>query len=504
MVERPDLAKQCYDAYILSKNGKAKEGWDIINRILVDNPHYIPGLSTGSYVMLRCGGPVCAYHLAYTGTVLKPDDSASWTNRGHAASEMWLVDEAEHCYNKALECVQDESHRRVLWLNLSALRLDNGRFKEAEELTRKILEIDPGNRKAIANLGFCQLAQRNWAEGWKGYRNTIGSVWRPKTQYGEEPEWDGTPGLTVALYGDQGLGDEISFSSMLPDAIDHCKKVIVDCDERLEGLFRRSFPRARIYGTRRAKDGQWAKDDWQIDASLPLGQIGEYYRTTQESFPGTPYLIPCPERTKMWEGLFSTKGKPVIGIAWTGGIPKTNSRNRKVTLEDLLPIFRRVKAHYVSLQYRDSAKEIAAFRANNKWVDLVQYKWGTLTNDYDDTAALIAACDYVLCIQTAVAHTAGAVGTPVSVLVPTATQWRYGTSQDTIPWYECLRVIRQQKDGEWSNEIDRVSRELQSYFSRVPGRAGTFARDDELRDSFIDVRPDSLIGGKPNGGHPST
>ena len=487
----------------LGEKGKLEAGWKIVNRLLIENPLDVQALVTGSYIMRRLGVLPTAYHFALSATQLWPKDSAAWTNLGHAASEMWLVEESEKCYHRALEVATRDDHKKVLWLNLSALYLDNGRFREAEELTRKILAADPDHKNAQANLGFCQLAQRNWAEGWKGYHNTIGSDWRPKVQYHGEPEWDGTPGKTVALYADQGLGDEVSFASMLPDAIKDCKRVILDCDDRLEGLFKRSFPKAKVYGTRRSKDAKWDKEDWNIDASLPLGQIGEYYRTDDSHFSGEPYLVPCPNRLAMWRALFKGKKKPVIGIAWTGGIPKTNSRNRRIALEDLLPIFRRVSGHYVSLQYKDAQAEIDAFKAKHKWVDLEQYKFGTLTNDYDDTAAMIAACDFVICIQTAVAHTAGALGVPVYVLVPTATQWRYGESTETIPWYKSLRVIRQTKGGEWTDDIDRLSRRLQADYSRVPAGAGDSARNDRVRDCLNPVRTNGVGHHQPDGRHAS-
>lgn len=485
----------------LGEQGKLEAGWKIINKMLIDDPLDVRALVTGSYIMRRLGALPQAYHLARSATQVWPKDSAAWTNLGHAASEMWLVDESERCYKTALACCNgNKSHEKTLWLNLSALYLDNGRFEESEALTRKILKVDPAHANALANLGFCQLALRNW-DGWKGYRNTIGSDWRPKVQYKDEPEWDGSPGKVIALYGDQGLGDEISFASMIPDALAVSSKVIIDCDSRLEGLFRRSFPKARVYGTRTAKDAKWDKADWHIDASLPLGQIGEYFRTTDESFPGTPYLIACPDRMRMWKALFSQKAKPVIGIAWTGGVPKTNSRNRRIALDDLLPIFG-LDAHFVSLQYKDSADEIAAFSKKHR-VDLKQYAYGTLTKDYDDTAALIASLGYVVCIQTAVAHTAGALGVPVTVLVPEATQWRYGKSQDSIPWYESLRVVRQQKTGSWSQEIERTATELATYFGRVPGGTGKPARNDRLRNSIGGLCAGGNGHRQPNGGHAS-
>jgi tetratricopeptide (TPR) repeat protein len=485
----------------LSEAGKLEQAWKLVGKMLIDNPMDMRALVTASYIMRRLGSLPQAYHFAKAAAEIDPQECGAWTNWGHVASEMWLEQEAERYYRKGLECAKIEKNRISLLVNLSALYIDTGRFKEAEEITREILAIDPAHQNASANLGFCQLAQRNW-EGWRGYRLTIGSDWRPKVQYRDEPEWDGTPGQTVALYADQGLGDEVSFASMLPDAIKACKKVILDCDERLEGLFKRSFPQAKVYGTRRAKDGRWDKEDWQIDASLPLGQIGEYYRTRAEDFPGVPYLVPCPARVQMWNGLFAGKKKPRIGIAWTGGIAKTNARNRRIALEDFVPLFRKVPAHYVSLQYKDAEAEIRALKARHRWVDLEQYKWGTLTQDYDDTAALIASLDYVVCIQTAVAHTAGALGIPVAVMVPVATQWRYGDSEDSIPWYKSLRVVRQKESGSWGAEIERTATELRTYFASVQGGTGADAPDDELRDGKHRLRSAGVPDRQSNGHHP--
>jgi len=482
--------------------GKLEQAWKIVNAMLIDDPRDARALVAGSFIMRRMGHLPAAYHFGRAATQVWQSEFSGWLNLGHACGEMRLVDEAERCYKRAVKLVKNERDRLDVMLNIAALYLDDGRFAEAEAITRDMLKIDPNHRKAQANLGFCQLARRDW-EGWKGYHLCIGSDWRPKAVYRDppEPEWDGSPGKTVAIYGDQGLGDEISFASMLPDAIAVSKKVIIDCDDRLEGLFRRSFPEAKVYGTRRAKEGNWAKEDWQIDCSLPIGQLGEFFRLKDEDFPGTPYLKPDPDRVRMWMSLFAAKRKPVIGIAWTGGIPKTNARNRRLALADFLPVFKAVDAHYVSLQYKDATADLMAFRFAHPEVDIKQYAYGTLTPDYDDTAALIASLDYVLCIQTAVAHTAGALGVPVTVLVPVATQWRYGDTHDTVPWYDCLRVIRQAKTGHWENEIGRAASELSTYFARVPSRARTPAPDDRLRDDINHVRPARVGDHQPPGDH---
>jgi tetratricopeptide (TPR) repeat protein len=413
--------------------------------------------------MRNMGGLPQAYHFAKAATEIRPHDAPAWTNLGHAASSMWLIEEAERCYKRGLQCAKTDFDRFVLWTNLGALYLDTGQFDKALEYTQKVLEVDPEHRSAKTNVGFCKLARGDWS-GWAGYHGTIGSDWRPKVRYKEEPEWDGTPGKTVVLYADQGLGDEILFASMLADAASVCRKLILDCDGRLESLFKRSFPNVTVYGTR-TKTERWAKEDRQIDASLPLGQVGEFFRLTNESFPRVPYLVPCPDRVKQWKALFA-EIKPVIGIAWSGGVPKTGQRQRYCPLSNWIPLFDAVDAHYVSLQYRDASQEIAEFRKTHP-VELVQYPWGTLTADYDDTAALVASLDAVVAVPTAVVHLSGALGTPTFAMKAASSCWKYSCG---LPFHPATLIEYQ---GSWKKTIETavplVQAHLESSSATTPG-----------------------------------
>lgn len=486
--------------------GRLKEGIAHAMQILQGNPLHVNALTLASYCARRLGATVPAYHYAASAVREVPTDDATWMNLGAACQDLWLMEDAESAYLQALRYTTSNAHRLSIWLNLAALHIDKGEFSTGEDYVERVLQAIPDHRNALANLGFCQLARRDWANGWKGYAKSIGSDWRPKIVYNDEPEWDGTPDKIVALYEDQGLGDALSFASMLPDAIAVSKKVILDCEPKLAGLFKRSFPQARVYPTRRetgSSGALWDKDDRHVEASYPLGQIGEFFRTTEESFPGTPYLVACPVRTEMWDRHFESLGKPVIGIAWTGGVPRTNARFRQLTLKQLLPVLRAVDAHWVCLQYKDAAKEIAAFRVEHPEIDLVQYPWATLTKDYDDTAALVSSLDRVICMQTAVGHAAAALGVPVTVLVPKATTWRYGSEGETIPWYRSMRIVRQARHGEWENEIDSVAQRLRSDNRLLPAGARETSREGQLRRDGRGIRANGERDHRTAGSHAS-
>jgi ADP-heptose:LPS heptosyltransferase len=87
-------------------------------------------------------------------------------------------------------------------------------------------------------------------------------------------------------------------------------------------------------------------------------------------------------------------------------------------------------------------------------------KAGSHIQDFADTAALIERLDVVVCVDTSVAHLAGALGKPVFLMVPWAAEWRWLHDRSDSPWYPSLRVFRQPSLGDWSGVIDQVQQAL--------------------------------------------
>jgi hypothetical protein len=307
--------------------------------------------------------------------------------------------------------------------------------------------------------------------------------------------WDGKGKGVIAVTCEQGIGDMISFASMVPDMIEWAKandsQVVIDCEPRLEGILRRSFPEATVYPTLMKETIEW---DEKPDYSIAMGQLGEYFRPRESDFPGTPYLVPDPDRVLQWKALFESKKKPVIGIAWRGGIPRTGARFRQWDLEQLLPILKSVDAHWVSLQYKPAHKEIAEFRKKHRKIDLVEYPHGTLTSDYDDTIAMVAAMDHIVTMQTAVNHVAGGLGIPAWVHVPANSQWRYGEEGEDFVWANSVRIIRQERNGEWKPIIQRTADELARVFPGASRKRGHRKKRGKASHG-LQVRP----GSKPEG-----
>lgn len=435
----------------LTEANRLAEAWPLIERWLLDNPEDPQAVVVADFFHIRARNYPMAYFMARRLTELVPRDAAAWINLSQACKFMQREKEGERAAKHGLSIANKPADRAALYQNLASIYMDAGRFAEAIPHIENSLKLEPGNPKFLANLGMCQLAQHDWENGWRNHAKLLGTEERIRQVYcdPEEPLWDGSPGQTVLVYGEQGLGDEICFASMVPDAIDRCDKLILNVDRRLKNLFARSFPDAEVHGLR---DQRWTGG--KVDASLPISHLGEFFRLADNDFlRSAAYLQADAERSWMWDKLFESKRKPAIGIAWSGGLWHTGSKFRQHSLESLLPIFESVDAHWVSLQYRDASEEIAAFRQEHPHIDLVQYPHATLTQDYDDTAALVDALDHVVAPPTAVVHLAGALGTPCVTIKPQKPCWKFANGIAFHP-------------GTLIEPIDKIAAMLRSVFGR--------------------------------------
>lgn len=500
--QKVDVRRRELDlAFKYSEQCKWEESYDLAYKWLKVDPNDGDALNIISYIMLSTEKAAIAYPILRTLTEIEPENSLAWLNMGMAASDLWRYTEAKRCYKKGIRFARDDRQKSMQCVNMASTMVDHGDFAEAEPYCLQAIELRPDSKKGRANLGFCQLAQRKWLEGWKSYRHCIGTDSRPITQYNDEPLWEGQKGR-ICVYSEQGLGDEISFGQMLPEMQAWCDKnkstLVVDVNPRLVELFRRSFPDIEIHGTRGQTRINW--NPTNIDYSIPMAQLGEWFRLCDEDFTGQAYLKPDPDRVLQWQALFSQKKKPVIGIAWRGGIWKTAAKYRQLDLEQLYPILSSVDAHWVSLQYKPAGNEIAAFKERHPEIDIVEYPYCTLSDDYDDTVAMVAALDHVVAMQTTVVHVAGGLGVPCWALVPKSSQWRYGEEGEDFPWARSVRLIRQEKRGEWAEVIQRTGEELANHPGISEATAGNArVEEDQVRDGGREVRRGRVRDDRLNG-----
>jgi hypothetical protein len=62
-----------------------------------------------------------------------------------------------------------------------------------------------------------------------------------------------------------------------------------------------------------------------------------------------------------------------------------------------------------------------------------------------------------------VAHLAGALGTPVWILLPFFPDWRWMLDRKDSPWYPMARLFRQSKAREWQSVVEQVHDALSEF-----------------------------------------
>ena len=84
-------------------------------------------------------------------------------------------------------------------------------------------------------------------------------------------------------------------------------------------------------------------------------------------------------------------------------------------------------------------------------------------------AAAIAEFDLVITVDTLAAHLAGAMGTPVWLMLQHAADWRWMAGIDHSPWYPGMRLYRQPSAGDWGSVLNEVLRDLATWVLEAKG-----------------------------------
>lgn len=428
------------------KHSRYDEALAISTKVLNEDPNSAAALYMVAWAMIKGKKSGIAYTLLKRSIELRPKHEA-YNNLGMACIELHRLDEAR---KMLLRCLESKPDYQYALNNLALVAIYEGDPDTALRYVERSLASNPSQVEAREQSGYANLLLGNFEEGWRGYEAMVNTNKFRKLEPPHDgcPYWMGEEGLDLFIGGEQGIGDEIAFASILPDVLRRSKSVTLECNEKLGGLFARSFPDVAVSATRWNKDRAWVQGR-QFDAHALIGTLAHHYRKSAQDFPGTPYLTPDPERCLQWRALFQRLRGPKVGIAWTGGTHQSFKERRSFTLEQLLPILKTPNVHWVSLQYQNPVDEIEAF-GEKHGISLLHWKRGAESADYDDQAAMVAELDLVVSVCTSVVHLAGALGKPCLTLVPAKPPYFFGMDGSTIPWYKSVELFRQHRETqEW-------------------------------------------------------
>jgi tetratricopeptide (TPR) repeat protein len=281
------------------------------------------------------------------------------------------------------------------------------------------------------------------------------------------PIWRGEPPpARLHLHEEMGFGDTLALARYAPLLAERGYDVRIEVREELLELFRHSFPAVKVVP--KAIDYPRGLGIPAFDYHCPLLSIPHAVGMTVDTVHWSgPYLIANPVKTAKWRASLRLPGEELaqplrhVGLAWSSGIRdglwlKEYGLRKSIPFGQLMPLFHG-QAHG---DYRLVSLQAGPEAFDNKCI-LSGLKPG-VDYDWHETAALIAALDLVVTVDTAVAHLAGAMGKPVWLMQHTEGSWHWMTKRNDSPWYPTARLFRQEHAHDWAAVIERVTDELRA------------------------------------------
>jgi tetratricopeptide (TPR) repeat protein len=428
-LQRPAEALQCFDAILAAAprhaDARANRG-----AALAALGRHEQALADFEAVLAAAPHPIVAY------------------NRGNALAALGRHADAVAAYDRTLAMIPGHV---AAWSSRGNSLQALNRHAEAIASFDRALALAPDYADAHFNRALALLASGDYARGqaeyeWRWKRSGMEGI---KHNFGKPPWLGEAPlaGKTILLHAEQGLGDTIQFARYVPRLARAGANVVLEVHAELKPLM------SRLEGCRAVIARGEPRP--AFDLHCPLGSLPLACKTEPASVPAEiPYLAADAVRAERWRPRLEASGGPRVALAWAGNVAHANDRNRSLPLAKLSGLWADGAARFVSLQ-RDLRAGDAEALADAPILHL-----GAELADFDDTAAVLAGCRLLITVDTSVAHLAGALGRPVWLLLPFASDWRWTAGGDHSPWYPSARLFRQSRPGDWDDVIARVRAEL--------------------------------------------
>lgn len=417
----------------------------------------------------------------------------AWNNLGNSLRMLGEVDEAESCFEKALD--QQPDYLSAL-KNRGTLWVWNGDVQRGLQWYQRGLQIEPNNAELHRNLGVISLLMGDYDRGFEEFRwrwrmpgvtrPPISDWWRSAGVH--VPIWCGENlhNGKIVIYPEQGLGDAIHFIRVASALKQSGATVIVVCSSKMMPLF------ATVPGI----DELVADDDsggvvhpsllqsdyqgsfleildglYRRDRQLYLGH--ELFKdpvdssVLKKSPHGRGYLQVSDESVDHWKRWVDDaigndpqrSSRPRIGINWQGNREHHADVYRSVPLDVLRPLIECDIFTVINLQFGHGIEQLDDAGYGGKVLRLPE-TLDRSSGQFMDTAAVLRGLDGLVTTDTAIAHLAGALNVRTHLLLGRVPDWRWLMDGETTPWYPNMTITRQSEFGRWEEPVRRIIQRL--------------------------------------------
>jgi tetratricopeptide (TPR) repeat protein len=356
------------------------------------------------------------------------------------------------------------------YLNMGNIWERRGQTKKAVYWLESAIQMNPGYTAAQSNVAHAYFKIGEFAKSFEAFE------WRSKTdgnpgkiaRFTDRTYWDGEEdlaGKSILLHWEQGFGDMIQcvrflfwFRKKYPTA-----NIILETMEALNPLFYQLQDPKGFVGDVDAEcvmpcvnevliNDRKAYAERKFDFVYPVYSLPRLYFREFGSIPKFDrYLHRPPEKASWVETLNSLRQrkKKIVAINWGGRPSHGNDRYRSThlsALQDLIDSPELVDCQFVSLQMGEQRAQIKELGLEDKIIDLVDH-----IKDFCDATNIIGDLDYLISVDSAYLHLAGAIGTKAIGLIAKRSDYRWMLDRTDNIWYPSITLVRQKNDLAWDD-----------------------------------------------------
>jgi hypothetical protein len=330
-----------------------------------------------------------------------------------------------------------------------------GEYERSLRAYERAMAISPQVATIRVAYGMALLRLGDFLRGWEFYdaRESMQEV--SQFTSGEIPPRytsGNLHGRTLLLMSEQGLGDTLMFARYIPMLAKRGAKIIVVSHNEVAELLR------TVPGVERVVPFATTLPAFHLYARLL--SLPRIFATTLWNIPGqVPYVRVSPGRIEQWRQRVLADGAEAgvkrVGLVWAGNPTHSRDVHRSINLGDLAPLADVPGVIFYSLQKGARQEQAANPPAGMRLVDVAPQ-----LKDLSDVGALLHSLDLLICVDTAPAHLAGALGKPVWTLVSYAPDWRWMLNREDSPWYPTMRLFRQPRLWDWASAVAKMRQSL--------------------------------------------
>jgi tetratricopeptide (TPR) repeat protein len=495
-------------AQITRRQGRARDSLAAVNRALALDPHH-PAATYHVALLAFEAGQLDAAEAGFMRVLERePRHAGALSNLGIVQRETGRTEAALDSFTRAAAYEPANAHAQMnlglalqqagrnpeafsafvragfpeALANAAGIAMEMESLEEARALYARSAELRPGFADAEYGLAQIALREHRFAEGWDGYERRFDT--HPPLATPRAPPMprlgpdDLARAKRVALWSEQGLGDQILFTTLLPELERRGIRAVVEVDARLLGLYRRALPFFEFTAREEA-----AHAFAGCDYHLPLGSLPRLFRRSVESFAAQPTALlsravaPAQAGAQSPSGAVapaqasaqspsgadapaqasaqspSGAGARLIAISWRSlqtGVRRGLAERKSLPLESFAELARATGARLLDLQYGEVDEERRAFDARHPGV-LVRVEGLDARNDLEGVAAQLLRCERFVTASNATAHLAGALGVETRLIAPRGwapfSYWVPGPGGRAL-WYPSVTVSPKLLDEE--------------------------------------------------------